>query len=549
MRSEDLLQIVVIDDIRRFALYVWRYLSRCVGFGTGGIGYDEKAPCPFWKDGPRPLATPAHDAEVWWIQSAGRGENAEITWKDQLDAVLARIQTARRRYFLVDVRWPGGEAELQHVLAILETKGVCVGNDSETEVLLVSSYYTAPRPFRGRPLPVYSKSPETLELLCARLRHRHERPRNSAAIHLLVTGAGFEFKDPVHEFLQLGTRFTATILEEVLASCGLLVGTKPPECRYSCPEKYLLAAEAGDLREAAREGNLDAYWDELLMLEIQALRGKGEKRPDYRRRRLDKVLASRREHAMREAFRQQFLADDWGFLNPALDAVDIPGLRAWITTNYTRFADRAIDLKAAHARRAGQDNEQTRWRIVSTSSEAERLLQELLHFGKKPTKSDDGRFLFKLHGDLAHLLTMAIAGHDKEISSPLSLPISSLHPIYTAAEQYLIHLLRDVKGSVFWHVVGHGLQDELLVQLICSVCQQTRPKRHSFIVVDLFPAGPSGVLRQALDLGDAALRPLLLRADQYLARLKNEGTPDSRATLEIWARRIQPEKPRDPGVH
>lgn len=531
------LEVVVIDDVCRFALYVWRYLSRCVGFGTGDIPNDGGQTFFFWRDGkPTSLDTPAGDARVWWVNSRGRAEGG--SWEEQLEAVLERLGEHNRRCFLVDVRGhyhsPHGPASttedaLQQVIQRLVERGVDVPRD----VLLVSSYQTSPfEQNDAEPMRIHPKAPETFERLCERLGSpwRTRSIRETPAVHILVTGAGFELKA---DLWRLGTRPTDGILKTALMS--LFEGGLTSDRGFCLPSKHQGTAR---FQRAAQDFDLDGYWDELLMLEILEKMASAEDggRPD-------KSGASQREYELRESFRRQLLADDWGFLSQAVDALRMPGLAAWITTNYTRFADRAIEVWSARAAASSPG-----WRIVSTISEAERLLRELLHEpdGEKQKKRETGkrhRFLFKLHGDLAHLLTMALAGHDKEIFSPLSLPIGSLHVIYTAAEQSLLRLLKlDAPGTVFWHIVGHGLRDNLLLRLIRHVCQETRPSRHRFLVANPDPDGPSERLRKVLKglrMPSTAVVPLKLQADQYLARLPLVDLPSDARTMAPWIERLK----------
>jgi hypothetical protein len=548
------LEVVVIDDVCRFALYVWRYLSRCIGFGTGLIPNDGGETSPFWRGGaPHPLTTPGHDARVWWVNANGWVEGKD--WSEQLKTVLNTIGKSPNRCFLVDVRGPYGSSEAgsrtltedpEKVMEVLSDPAWNI--KLSRDVLLVSSYHTAPRAFNvGRPLRIHPKSPETLEKLCERLSmpwgsEACPAPR-STATHILVTGAGFEFRDSSQEFLRLGTRLTNNILEKSLSGIfpdGMASGASgfPYPKRYNRIRRSSVTKVAGRLLKAANDADLDRYWDELLMLELlKTMSGPGS------RRRPDKRPASEREYALRDSFRRQFLADDWGFLSQALDALKIPGLAAWLTTNYTRFADRAVEIKIAHTPEI-----RSRWRIISTASEAERLAQELLH---EPAKKKGGQaeeprqFLFKLHGDLAHLVTMAIAGHDKEIFSPLSLPISSLHSIYTAAEQCLERRLKQDDGPVFWHIVGHGLKDDLLVRLIHHVCQTTGTARHCFLVVSPSAGQPCSILKKELaatGVNKTAVLPLKLQAHQYLARLRLAGLPDDSQpqALRDWSKTLRP---------
>lgn len=555
-RARSPLHVVVVDDVARFALYVWRYLSRCVGFGTGDVPNDGGERCPFWPDNePKALEVPGYTASVWWINASGTigGKG----WKEQLEAVLDAMGRASNRCFLIDVRGPyhsskgeRPEDPLARAIEILDQRKV----DLSRDVLLVSSYHTAPRAFTQfceRPLRIHPKSPETFERLYARLpprwgadsRNGRAQPQQpSAAIHILVTGAGFEFKDPAQEFLRLGTRPTDSILKTTLSRVfnGRVTQTGasfPRPRKYVAARNPQAAQQAARLKEAAEKLELDSYWDALLMLELLP-------------RRSDNGPAIQREYELREAFRRQFLADDWGFLSQALDALEIPGLAAWLTTNYTRFADRAVELQLAHSpARADRAAEVklARWRIISTARDAERLLQELLHESGRHEErginpEEPPGYMFKLHGDLAHLLTMAIAGHDKQIFSPLSLPISSLHSIYTAAEEYLKDYLGNREDRpVFWHIVGHGLKDRLLVRLIRDVCKGTGISRHRFVVVSPSAGRLSSTLRKelrGLAVGKNAILGRKMRADQYLARLSFVGLPEPTSDLDRWSQRL-----------
>jgi hypothetical protein len=76
--SEPELEVIVLDDRSRFALHVWRYLSRSVGFGIGRVPLAGESGAPSsalrW-----PLKTPARDAQVRGVNIrplVGRGAKA-----------------------------------------------------------------------------------------------------------------------------------------------------------------------------------------------------------------------------------------------------------------------------------------------------------------------------------------------------------------------------------------------------------------------------------------------------------------------------------------
>lgn len=527
-------QVVVADDVCRFALYVWRYLSRSIGFGTSDVPNDPGEDCAFRKgSAPRSLATAAKDADVWWI-------NIKKDWNRDLDRLFEKLEETGaegRRLFLVDVRGPYGSGSARELVQRLASQRVLVSEDEdESEVLLVSSYTVAPQAVEldGRSGPVHlgvrAKSPETLEWICQRIRPRAPKrsPKRAKFSQVLVTGAGFELHDRSLRCRRLGMSFTADVLEKALNASF----EKDSDCSgFFLPRFH---ARKRPLRTAARNKDLDRYWNELLLLELARIaREEALKAPRPTVGEV-KLRASRHEYRLREAFRQQFVADDWGFLGQTLDVLEMEasrGLVAWLTTNYTRFADRAIDLWTLHRGEGGRGR---MWRIVSTGSEAERLLRELLHGSQRTGGFDDRCILFKLHGDLAHLLTMAIAGHDKDISSPLSLPISSLHSVYVAADLYLKQRLSGPRQKVLWHIVGHGLKDNLLVEVLANVCEE-KPDRHWFVVVDPISADGAKILRKRLT--SAHVLRAELNADDYMARMLRN-PPTSLSRLETWIREL-----------
>ncbi|MEM8933050.1 MAG: hypothetical protein AAGE94_17825, partial [Acidobacteriota bacterium] len=275
------------------------------------------------------------------------------------------------------------------------------------------------------------------------------------------------------------------------------------------------------IRRSAEARELDGFWDLLLEQATRDLVG-----VDQEARRSVKEDVVSREHGMREAFRMSLFRHDWGHLNHCLDAARFEW-HAWLSTNYTRFADRAVELDLASQKR---DQTVRSWRTVASLDEARWLQRELLHQGDVDVR----RTLFKLHGDITHLQTMAIAGHDKEIATPLLVPVDSLHEIYTVATQYLTRTLRQLtrgetpeRCATVFHVVGHDLKDEMLVDLVDRVCRRCHGERRFCVVQpDEGARRTAEVLRTQLDSSHPkSVRFYFceLTAQAYLARIRTPG--------------------------
>ncbi len=536
-------ELVIVDDSMRFAFHVWRYLGRSIGIGSGNHGpggppqHDKQLETLFWKDErktPVPLETADGRIAVWWVPGDG-------TVLDTIATVISTIRRSLRGgpvWFLVDMRGQPTEtpdAKEQGLgKAELGSSGEGLGrvavewitrNVPQAEVRVVSSYETGALFIPGQELPfrIWPKSPDTLEHLWRKVSATSpsavplatEPPTTTAgpakrSVHVLVTGAGFEFRDDSKGGFGLPT--TSDLLLEMGSPFreGRLK-LKPVQERLPCPDAegeedkffsdFALLVEREDF-------DLDAWWNYLLEQEVQrrvSNLGNAEKRIEQ------KMTASLREHEMREAFRRVILRYDWGHLNQCLEAVDL-GWESWLTTNYTQFADRAIALAQSDRDRSAQNGgkdvgaSESPWRIVSTSIEALMLSREVLHLpsrprSEKPEEPKKHRYLFKLHGDIAHLYTMATAGHDKELYSPLSMPVDSLHQVYTAAEDYLRHQLERYgpETRLVWHIVGHGMQDWLLLRLIAEVCRNGHARPIDFLVIGPKPEVAKKNLRTFLD--------------------------------------------------
>jgi len=260
-----------------------------------------------------------------------------------------------------------------------------------------------------------------------------------------------------------------------------------------------------------------------------------------------KSRANLKEYNMRDAFRHVILQYDWGMMNQSIFAALI-NWEGWLTTNYTRFADRGIDLAGAFDRNHSKDYQKSLafsevdwdkpkpWRIVGTAIEAALLRRETLHGSRD--KSD--RYLFKLHGDIGHLHTMAIAGHDKELTGPLSFEVDSLYEVYSAAEEYLRKMEpTKEENDITWHIVGHGLGDELLLQLITNVSSNLKFKQLRFVVVSVKEPPTAQLynhLKHLKNQSGLAIYGLTIKAAECLARIFNQGLPGE--NMAAWLEKM-----------
>jgi hypothetical protein len=382
-------------------------------------------------------------------------------------------------------------------------------HEPETRIWLVSSY--GPRDEAGeRPIPVYPKSPATLDQVQRRI-EKHTDPamtsrvvaRNPGIVRILVTGAGFDFQSRV---LAAGAPDTAQVLKEMRPAVPQIRGPvpkgsdatdyrltvqsreapfkKPPDARSKFPEFNISAWGAGlsaGHRDAADNEGLDEYWDAALTAANLApiLDAKYAKFRDYADARGIQL-----EIALREAFRLSLAKYDIGHTKQSVKAAE-GAWDAWLTTNYTRFGDRAIERL--------NSTSGIPWRRIATPIEAKALHTELilrntLPLGNEPQTE---RLFVKLHGDISHVHTMAIATSDKKPRSRLAVT-PDLGVMYAAATEWLSQRVKpDVTidnetsnlPQVHWEVVGHGLRDAPLVEMIRRVIERSAPAVHEFTIV------------------------------------------------------------------
>lgn len=528
--------VVVIDDSCRFPLHVWRYVGRALGFGIGevttnGTRLDDPLHERWIETAPSYLSSDDGQLRLWWVRADGN-------WRTGLNLVLDAARGARF-LALIDIHGEAGSSyRYTDVCNYLE--GVAHGKDFR----IISSYH----PGSGGSLQsatrlVVPKSLETLREIAHEVRRSSTQipgaadadtaavsaptavaqsrvPQGAAAPrvrHVLVTGAGFEIRSPRGGFGMPPTRVT---LEQMGTPFYLVDGStsdgdlgimlQPQRVGFPVP------VNRQRVKPSALNEDLDSYWNHLLEeVVVDAVLKAGDRPAVPLSDRDDLALGVlRRERQMREAFRRALLLHDWGHMNQSVAAANL-SWHTWLTTNYTRFADRAIGMLPA-----AQAADGVPWRIIATATDARLLARE------DAGGHSHARFLFKLHGDIAHIESMAIAGHDKAPYSPLSMPVDDLYEIYAAAQRFLIDSLDD--RGIVWHVVGHRLLDQRLRELLRHVQRHVRARWQVFVVVNPLPEDALKWLQEELGSPQHDREVLACRqhASAYLAALDHRGLPD-----------------------
>jgi SIR2-like domain len=543
-KSENLLWgVVVIDDSCRFSLHVWRYLSRSLGFGVGEIGRGGIPQYKGWGTKPwleKGVAYPSEDGrfKLWWVSADGE-------WKKEVDRIMASSSDGRW-LFLVDVHGDSSsEYDVKKVAEHLNRRS----RRGRVQWKLVSAYYAGEITGEKVALP---KTRETLKGIreeiypdeeVRRAKGRGLSAGSKGICHLLVTGAGFEISAERGGF---GLPLTGKILNEMnypfyrnepegrnTIRIGYDDEGKEPEEQKEIENREFPFPlgdywEFGDpragIRKAAVAKDLDSYWDILLGDELRRRIVSSSMGGERDGQKTDALIWETR---MREAFRFSLLKYDWGHMNQSLAAVGLDW-HAWLTTNYTQFANRAIAA-------SGEDRF---WRVIATAAEARITMREGRRDSKRKSPGDRNRYLFKLHGDIGHLHTMAIAGHDKDVFSPLSTPMEDLYQVYEAAHGFLVDSLGS-RGETLavWHIVGHGMQDRRLCDLLGRVSRQTEKVRHLFLLVNPDTKRPRDFLLEALGKG-RKVYACPLNAREYMARLRQAGLPETQDEATKWIEKV-----------
>jgi len=587
--------VVVIDDVVRFALHLWCRLGGHLLVGIGdqhadGVVRDKDGrPQRQWfretVDGaPRRLLSASGEVGFWWV-NAGSDR-----WLQELRQTFSLVKDTSRLIFVVDVyveRHRVATTAAPHTpytasAAIDELNALVAESEcmSAIEVVPVSSL--ASRELRpassgaeqvktsGTALspssagPVREKTPATLDHIGKQIRAGAIHASGVDAepeveYHVLVTGAGFELpSSDTKDLVVFGVPPTYRLLMEMSGPFGSGQGDSF--------HVDLHEGGAGSLpgatpklkgRRLARWGEisggpsippdnsetLDEWWSQVLAWASLPDDRNGDAAPD-------RHAIHDRERGLREAFRRVFVRYDFGQIRHVLLAAKSPP-EVWLTTNYTRFVDRAIasalrerpprppraESEAADpgGAAAATGAQQRSWRTIDTAAAAT-YLQRDLGSGLEPERlSQRHRLLFKLHGDITHLRTMAMAGEDKEPYSRLTMAVDDLHLVYASAKEFLSRRFRNLRDApaggtgkpqradefrVVWHIIGHRLDDRTLVDLLTGVAKSTPDIPMTYVIVNPDP-------KHALEASEKIALPknryiCEQTAEQYILGLRDE---------------------------
>jgi hypothetical protein len=439
--------LVVVDDNWRFALHVWRQLTGAMEFA-----FDDPPGESFSCESPDGLL------EVQWHNPADDRQGLE-TYVDRFK------HTTREPWTVIDVR--GVPSRSGKIEGWAEYHKEFIDHVGHKDHAWVMSAYGSRR--LGVEAHVRPKTIESLRALQAamglviELKPVAPSQDRDGHLHVLVTGAGFELKEKTPAGVSIGCPRTCDLLAAMRPGGSAIPGVTEED---SYPRPYADRA----IQDAVKDGDLDRYWDAVLSYLARNAR--------------DAASAREVELSWREAFRRALLTHDVGHQIQSVAAAQLDW-HYWLTTNYTRFADRAIDL-------VGDMTHSRPWRAITTPIEADAVSPFVGSAAgtSHSAPASQERVIVKLHGDIGHVWTMAIAGHDKQTDSPLFVR-PQLYRMYALAEAMLLESLwQRPAQTCTWHVVGHALFDRCLLRLIGSIVERSNAQHYLLLIRPDAPTEP-----------------------------------------------------------
>jgi hypothetical protein len=526
--------VLVVDDNPRFGISVWRILSQAEEFGhlrdpaVGLLDGDDAG-----GDVPTRREAPDMSFALEWYDPTRRVALQKFTER------CARLAQADVKVWaLIDVRYPSVKQDsglAQYSKYVEHFKQALPHGE-----LWVMSSYRRPPESEAAAL-IRPKTIEDIRALRDAVKAHadtHSRPIASAVgepareprsaattslaaatcLHVLVTGAGFEIPSDGYG---VGVPPTRRLLLETDFPSGKIEKLAEDEHDVWLPlaKAAPFAAQVlGELEQVCAAGDLDRYWD-LLLEGVQVLfLGLHAARTTDRAQREAWKKTFELEFVLRDAFRRSIAKYDMGHLRQYREAAELPW-EVWLTTNYTRFIDRALEPDGPIQGK--------RWLLLKSVVEAHAYQHS--HIVRLDPNAS-ARVGIKLHGDIGQVYTMALTLRDKEAVSRFCIR-PELHTMYGAGVTAIVEkLARAGLKTCWWHIVGHGLADMPLTTLIRRVIERTGAIQHRFSVVGPWTTDAPAGLRKCLHMesGGTPLRlgPCLahqVTARTYIALLRRFG--------------------------
>jgi hypothetical protein len=471
--------VIVVDDNERFYLQVRRFLSRAPGWTPQRTTTDEPL---------RGSVGGSSRCHAQWVK-------ANDAAADHLGLAIDALGAATPVLVLVDYRSRESYNPMKVVDRALSLR--LAMENAKIDVWVVSAYHVDLEVQPERSVEVYRKGYELLlqvgkfvddncNMQCA----GGVCPPSRNADHILVTGAGFEFREDQDA---PGVPLTYDIMAAELVW--------PDWAAYRV--RWI---------EVSENASLDEFWNQVLAcVKPLSFNADGEKSVSVK----DRAIAYERQRELRDRFRTAIARHDWGSMRQSVDAARLDWC-LWLSTNYTRFADRAVF----------EVNDSRPWRRIAHSREADDVLaRQSLELESLQRLWKDHRLLIKLHGDITHVETMALAGYDKERLSPLLFKTDGIHLMYRVAEALLSGALTGGSKEVHWHIVGHALQDKPLAGLIRSAFERRGERAHVFHVASTRADDVAHTLRGFLGCGQPDVRCHRMTAIAYMDLLTRAAAP------------------------
>lgn len=315
--------VVMFEDVSRFAIHFFRFMGSpqrlfagSLSNQTPNIWLEYKVDSMILKY----MTTEDGVQTLWWIEASSHVSH------DLIDALLEIINDCCA-YFILDIHGKGGYNPIEIREILIQRR-----SNYQDTTFFISSYNSG---FQNESTPIFPKTPQTYRYISSKVKKSINIKTTvpSSHSHFLITGAGFEMYSSKEDFGMPSTSEILKSMDDPFSKDDFIIDDNyrfPLWTNYKTDYTHKSCAETGDL---------DGYWDDILLKSKDRFFDPKIQEP----REIQKQKAFEAEIQLRQAFRKVFLKLDYGYMNQSILAAALPW-KAWITTNYTRFADRAVQL-------------------------------------------------------------------------------------------------------------------------------------------------------------------------------------------------------------